>query len=119
MPMTKKEAYSKCMALGKATGCHQRPDRSFFFRGHQFPVCARCTGVFIGEAFAILLFRFFEISVVTAIVFCLIMLMDWLIQHLGYRESNNVRRLITGLLCGYGFGNFIMKSIQWGCQYFV
>ena len=29
-------------------GCHARPDRSFFFRGRQFPICARCTGELVG-----------------------------------------------------------------------
>ena len=27
--------------------CHQRPERSFFFDGHQLPVCARCTGLYL------------------------------------------------------------------------
>jgi uncharacterized membrane protein len=27
--------------------CHQRPERSFFWAGHQFPVCARCTGLYL------------------------------------------------------------------------
>jgi uncharacterized membrane protein len=27
--------------------CHQRPERSFFLDGHQFPVCARCTGLYL------------------------------------------------------------------------
>ena len=27
--------------------CHQIPDRSFFWDGHQLPVCARCTGVYL------------------------------------------------------------------------
>lgn len=27
--------------------CHQRPDRSFFLYGHQLPVCARCTGLYL------------------------------------------------------------------------
>ena len=30
--------------------CHRIPERSFFFRGHQFPVCARCTGFYISLA---------------------------------------------------------------------
>lgn len=28
--------------------CHQRPERSFFWDGVQFPVCARCTGLYLG-----------------------------------------------------------------------
>ena len=34
--------------------CHQRPERSFFWGTHQFPVCARCTGLYV-SAFAGLL----------------------------------------------------------------
>lgn len=30
--------------------CHQRPERSFFLDGHQFPVCARCTGLYLSGA---------------------------------------------------------------------
>ena len=29
-------------------GCHQRPERSFFVKGYQMPVCARCEGELIG-----------------------------------------------------------------------
>lgn len=28
--------------------CHQIPDRSFFLDGRQLPVCARCTGLYLG-----------------------------------------------------------------------
>jgi len=30
--------------------CHQRPERSFFWGTHQFPVCARCTGLYLSGA---------------------------------------------------------------------
>lgn len=30
--------------------CHQLPDRSFFVDGQQLPVCARCTGLYLGAA---------------------------------------------------------------------
>ena len=34
--------------------CHQRPERSFFLDGHQFPVCARCTGLYLSAAVGLL-----------------------------------------------------------------
>ena len=34
--------------------CHQRPERSFFLDGHQLPVCARCTGLYLSGAFGLL-----------------------------------------------------------------
>jgi uncharacterized membrane protein len=30
--------------------CHQIPDRSFHLNGHQLPLCARCTGTYLGTA---------------------------------------------------------------------
>jgi len=27
--------------------CHQIPERSFYWAGHQLPVCARCTGLYV------------------------------------------------------------------------
>ena len=30
--------------------CHQRPERSFHLWSTQLPVCARCTGIYIGAA---------------------------------------------------------------------
>lgn len=107
--MDKRKIYKKLMVIGRATGCHQLPERSFSFRGKQFPVCARCTGVFIGEVLGIFLFKVGEISNIIAVVFSLIMFADWFVQYKFHYESNNIRRLITGLLCGYAFGNIIMK----------
>jgi uncharacterized membrane protein len=35
--------------------CHQIPERSFHISGIQLPVCARCTGLYIGGAVGLLL----------------------------------------------------------------
>jgi uncharacterized membrane protein len=34
--------------------CHQRPERSFHLAGAQLPVCARCTGLYLGAALGLL-----------------------------------------------------------------
>jgi uncharacterized membrane protein len=36
--------------LAGAFVCHQLPERSFHVSGIQFPVCARCTGLYLGAA---------------------------------------------------------------------
>ena len=41
------------LALPYAAGalvCHRRADRSFFTRGVQWPVCGRCTGLYLSAA---------------------------------------------------------------------
>ena len=34
--------------------CHQRPDRSFFTAGFQWPVCGRCSGLYLAAPFGAL-----------------------------------------------------------------
>ena len=44
-----------CKWLPIFFGCHCRPDRSFFYKGKQFPVCARCTGELAGILAALII----------------------------------------------------------------
>lgn len=90
------------MKIGATIGCHQRADRSFFWKGHQFPICARCTGVLIGYILALIAINFFLPDFLLGIICCCIMFWDWLIQFIKIKESTNVRRFITGILGGYG-----------------
>ena len=83
-------------------GCHQRPDRSFFYKEYQFPMCARCTGVMIGYLISIPMYFIYNLNISTYIVLCAVMFLDWYIQYLKVKESTNIRRLISGTLGGFG-----------------
>ncbi len=87
--------------------CHQRPDRSFFYKGRQFPLCARCTGFVIGT----LVFSLYSLSVPVFYTYNLLYLsillqlpyvIDGTTQFIGLRESNNILRFITGLIGAFG-----------------
>lgn len=94
--------YDVLWELGKISGCHQMPERSFFIGKKQFPVCARCTGAFIGYLVGGFIYPVCQIPISVDLVFCLVMIFDWLIQRLKIRESTNLRRLFTGMLCAFG-----------------
>ena len=96
------QLWCKCMTLGERTGCHQLPERSFFYKGYQLPICARCTGVLIGYLLAVPGFIVFGFHSVLSIFGCICMLTDWVIQACKIKSSTNKRRLITGILGGYG-----------------
>ncbi|RAP44578.1 MAG: hypothetical protein BZ135_08030 [Methanosphaera sp. rholeuAM6] len=87
--------------------CHQRPDRSFFFRGHQFPLCARCTGFLVGTvtycvySFLVPICYTYELLFVSILI-QLPYIIDGTTQILGLRESNNALRFITGFIGAFG-----------------
>lgn len=89
------------MRIGRWSGCHQLAERSFFVNGYQFPVCARCTGVFVGYIICLSTF-FLLLNLKIALAGCFIMFLDWFIQYKEWHESTNIRRFITGVLGGYG-----------------
>ncbi len=82
-------------------GCHARPDRSFYFRGKQFPICARCTGELAGMLAGIPIAVFWgcpRFEIVLALMIPLVF--DGFLQRLTSYESGNIRRLVTGILFG-------------------
>lgn len=106
------DKWLKWMQFGKRLGCHQIAERSFFFKGYQFPVCARCTGVIVSSFIAAIAFFVYKISIYVAIGMSGIMFLDWFIQYLEIRQSTNTRRLITGIIGGYGFMT-VQMYIYW------
>lgn len=89
--------------------CHRRPDRTLRYRGKYFPVCARCTGIYIGMVFAFSLSYFLKLNhdfglFFISLIFMLPAGIDGVTQLFKWRESRNSIRLVTGLFCGIGYG---------------
>lgn len=108
----------KSMEIGSYLGCHQMPERSFFINDYQFPICARCTGVIISSIIACIVFVKNILPISICVAMASIMLIDWGLQYLEIKKSTNRRRLITGLIGGFGYStlhlylySFIFKRI--------
>ena len=97
--------------------CHRNPERSFFIKGHQFPVCARCTGFYVGLA-AYLVWNHFNghsydfNTLMMAIVLMIPTAVDGFTQYFGKRESTNALRFATGFAGGIGLIIFLKIVIR-------
>jgi len=81
--------------------CHRMPERSFFFKGKQFPICARCTGVLAGMFIGVITLIVWRKMPIWAVLICMVpMIVDGLIQNIWKIISNNPRRFITGIIFG-------------------
>ena len=99
--------------LPRICACHCRADRSFFWKGRQFPVCARCTGTLLGTAAGLLSCLFWLPPMWLTTVCMAPMVLDGVVQMRTAYESCNRRRLWTGLLFGYGLTAFVWISCRW------
>ena len=99
--------------------CHQLPERSYFYKGKQLPLCARCTGIYLGYTiFPLFLFDIITLSLFWSLLLVIPTYIDGAIQAYFNVESTNSRRLITGILSGVGtmslisiFGIYIGNQI--------
>ena len=94
--------------------CHQMPERSFFIKGYQMPLCARCTGIAIGHFLAFLVAPFVHFSTWIA-AFMFPLAIDGTVQYYSKYESNNLKRIFTGILYGFSFTSTIF-SLFWLLQ---
>ena len=87
--------------------CHQIPERSFFIAGHQFAVCARCTGLYGGFALAALCYPLVR-SLRRAdtpprrwlFIGALPLAIDFSLGFFGIWENTHLSRFLTGALLG-------------------
>jgi uncharacterized membrane protein len=97
--------------------CHQKADRSFFINENQMPFCSRCTAIWSGLAIGLCFMVFYKIELNEKFLFLIIIGIvpigiDGIGQLLGFWESNNIIRLITGLLAGIVVGLAIALIID-------
>ena len=87
--------------------CHQRPDRSYFIDGHKLAVCSRCTGLYAGFAFTLLLYPLIRSLRTTTtppaswlLLAAVPLGIDFSLTFFGIWENTHTSRLLTGALLG-------------------
>ena len=87
--------------------CHQLPERSLFLGDFQLPLCIRCTAICLGGALALgyLLARLRPLGRGTLLMLASPMLIELSLVILGYIETTNATRGVTGL--GFGFASLL------------
>jgi uncharacterized membrane protein len=107
-------------AIYRAFGtlCHQIPERSYFIDGHKLAVCSRCTGIYAGFAFTLLLYPVVRSLRNTAtpprsllILAALPLGVDFSLTFLGIWENTHTSRLLTGLLLGSVAVFYVMPGV--------
>ena len=103
--------------------CHRIPDRTFKVKNYYFPVCARCTGIYISA------FTYFFIATFTPIIYSIELIIlgilliiptsiDGISQLLNKRESTNTIRFLTGISMGIGLA-ILSKAIKFIIIYWL
>ncbi len=111
-----KELYSIIFKLC-SLGCRQLPAHSFFWRGYQLPLCARCLGVLVGAGLLVGFFfarkRLLLPKLVPSSVLCLPLIIDGLAHTSNVTPWPNQVRFLTGVFFALGAVNFTLLCIGW------
>jgi len=98
--------------------CHQLPERSYFIDGHKLGVCSRCTGLYAGFAFTLLLYpliRSLRNAAFPARKWLLLaaipLAVDFSVTYFGFWENTHTSRLLTGALLGSVTVFYVMPGI--------
>lgn len=109
--------------------CHQIPERSLFIAGHQFAVCARCFGLYLGFTVATILYplvRSLRRTEAPARKWLFLaaapLTIDFAVGFLGIWENTHSSRFITGALLGAVSVFYVMPGLvdlslrEWGTR---
>ena len=97
--------------------CHGMVQRSLELFGAPMPICARCTGIYLGMLAGLALFwliPFLRERVMRLFAFAALVPLgiDGLTQLFGLRESTNDLRMATGLIAGLAFGLWVLSAVE-------
>lgn len=101
--------------------CHQKSERSFFIKGNQMPVCARCIGIFLGVFFGLGISIFTMVKIDDKVhkkilklfvMGYLLLVIDVTGQSVGLWYSINAVRILSGILAGSSFGFILGMAID-------
>jgi uncharacterized membrane protein len=100
--------------------CHQKPERSFFIDGHQLPVCARCTGLYLSAVIGLMCWiglkaarrwRPIALSPRTALAVVAIAAVPTVLSVasnlLGFGDGSNVSRALLAIPLGASAGAIV------------
>jgi len=98
--------------------CHQIPERSLHFAGHQLGVCSRCFGIYFGILFGFIVYPFWrkidDIEPMPRIWLFLSLIpigVDWSLTAFGIWDNTHFSRFLTGTILGAACAIYIVPSI--------
>jgi uncharacterized membrane protein len=97
--------------------CHGIIARSFTLFDVPMPICARCTGIYIGLFAGLVAFMLFprieeRLARYSMYAAAVPMAVDGLTQALGLRESFNALRVATGFVAAFAFGIWVLSAVE-------
>lgn len=94
--------------------CHRMPRRSLHFVWGTGGQCARCTGFWLAAFLSsgVLYIRRMPGTIRTGLLLLLPMLVDGTAQFLGFHESTNPVRLLTGAAAGLGLVVLLGRAVD-------
>jgi uncharacterized membrane protein len=102
--------------------CHQRPDRCFWIHGRPMPVCARCSGLYAGAAFAAPLALVWAARLsgrrarLVLAAAALPTLVTWSLEMAGRAHPSNIARLVAALPLGFAAAWLVVSTLSNGSR---
>lgn len=97
--LTSIEIITKKPYLALIFGCHNLCERSFKIKDYYLPICARCSGIYLGVFLSFSKVTL-EYNFVVSVMLMIPLLIDGLVQRYTRYNSNNSKRFISGILFG-------------------